>query len=189
MGKKYVFFFQGPTFRFGQDELDVPDRHLKNLTVQFWPEILYWILSRTVTSHQKVHFWVSWTLLINPSDGPPTQIRPDGQNFCGHMPMSATQCSLTPHCLTLTGHPILSVDFDVQNLTVFWTFGRLFFSWDNSDKCLSSPWYNALRSAMISRGAGQIDSSQVFPLSYSHFKRVVKTKLWVAQVMCAEWGT
>ena len=132
MGKKYVFFFQGPTFRFGQDELDVPDRHLKNLTVQFWPEILYWILSRTVTSHQKVHFWVSWTLLINPSDGPPTQIQPDGQNFCGHMPMSATQCSPTPHCLTLTGHPILSVDFDVQNLTVFWTFGRLFFSWDNS---------------------------------------------------------
>ena len=54
--EKICLFFQGPTFGFGQDELDVPDRHLKNLTVQFWPEILYWILSRTVTSHQKVHF-------------------------------------------------------------------------------------------------------------------------------------
>ena len=48
-------FFQGPTFRFSQDQLALPDCHLENLSVHFLPEILLQILSMKVwPSQQKV---------------------------------------------------------------------------------------------------------------------------------------
>ena len=90
---------------------------------------LYQIPSTTVPSHQKVHFWVFWTLLTDPIDSPPTQIWPDGQNFRGHMPMLTSQRSLTHHWLILTRHQILSVDPDVQSPDRHWMFQWFCFSW------------------------------------------------------------
>ena len=108
----------------------MPDCHLENLSVHFSPEILCRILSRTVPSHQKVHFGDVLTLLTNPSDNPPTQNRPGGPNFCGHMSMSTSQRSSTPHCLILTLRRILSVDPDVQSRVRHWTFRWFLFSRD-----------------------------------------------------------
>ena len=110
----------------------MPDCHLENLSVHFSPEILCRILSRTVPSHQKVHFGDVLTLLTNPSDNPPTQNRPGGPNFCGHMSMSTSQRSSTPHCLILTLRRILSVDPDVQSRVRHWTFRWFLFSRDYS---------------------------------------------------------